>query len=93
MERLEAESAVESANFTAESADSTTDSVIVGRLPLLNMFNILKPLESADGNRPNITVGRWEMSSVGTGLKRNRWDRLNIFLKFHKSAVLYLSSA
>ena len=42
------QSAKELADFTAESVDSTTDSVIVYRLYLLNMFNILKPLESAD---------------------------------------------
>ena len=38
---------------------SSTDSVIVGRLSLSNMFNILRPLESADGNRPT-GIGRWE---------------------------------
>ena len=32
------------------------------------MFNILKPLEAADGNRPTIAVGRREMGLVGTGL-------------------------
>ena len=41
-----------SADSTAESADSATDSVIVGRLALSNVFNILNPLESADGSRP-----------------------------------------
>ena len=41
-----AESVVELADFTAESANSTTDSVVVGRLSL---FNVLNPLESADG--------------------------------------------
>ena len=43
-----AESAVESVDSIPESADYTTDSVIVGRLPLSNMFNILNPLELAD---------------------------------------------
>ena len=38
-----AESVVELAD-----SDSTTDSVIVGRLSVLNMFNILNPLKSAD---------------------------------------------
>ena len=47
---LAAESAVESADSIPESADSTTDFVIVGRLPVLNMFNIstLTLLPSAD---------------------------------------------
>ena len=43
-----AESAVELADLISELADYTTDFVIVGRLPLSNMFNILNPLESAD---------------------------------------------
>ena len=63
------ESAVESANSTAEWADSTTDSVIVGRLALSNMFNILSPLESTDGNRPIIGVGRRGIDQVDTILR------------------------
>ena len=55
---MELESAVESAN-----------SVIVGWLTLLNMFNILNPLESLDGSRPTIGVGWQEIGLVGTGLK------------------------
>ena len=62
-----AESAVESADSGIESADSTTDSVIVGRLSISNMFNILNPLESADGM--TIGVGRRQIGLVGTGLK------------------------
>ena len=65
---FEAESAVESADFIPESADSTTDFTLVGRLSISNMFNILKPLESADGNRPTIAVGRRQMGLVGAGL-------------------------
>ena len=61
-------SVIESADSIAESADSTTDSVIVSRLALLNMFDILPPLEPADGNRPTIAVGRREIGPVGTGL-------------------------
>ena len=41
-----AESVVESADSIPESADSTTDFVIVGRLPVLNMFNISTPIKS-----------------------------------------------
>ena len=51
--------------------DSTTDSEIVGRLSVLNMFNILKPLELADRNRPTIAVGRRQIGLVGTGLYSN----------------------
>ena len=46
----------------------TADSMIVGRLALSNMFNILNPLESVDGSRPTIGVGRREIAPVGTGL-------------------------
>ena len=63
------ELAVESADSTTESADSTIDSVIIGRLSLLNRFNILNPLESVDGGRPTIRVGRWKIALVGTDLE------------------------
>ena len=65
---LAAESAVESADSTPKSADYTTNSVIVCRLPLSNMFDILNPLESAYGNQPTVAVDRWEIVPVGTGL-------------------------
>ena len=42
---FEAESVVESAASLPESADSTTDFSIVGRLSISNMFDILKPLD------------------------------------------------
>ena len=45
-----AESAVESTDSIPEWADYTTDFVILCRLPLSNMFDILKPLESAEGS-------------------------------------------
>ena len=63
-----AESAVESSDSIPESADYTTDSVIVGRLPLSNMFTILNPLESADRNQLTIAVGHREIGPVGTAL-------------------------
>ena len=44
-----AELAVESADSIPESADYTTDSEIVGRLPLSNVSNIYNPLELTDG--------------------------------------------
>ena len=62
-----ADSIAESADSIAESADSTTNSVIVSRLSVLNMFDIMKPLESADGNRPTIAVGRRQNSLMGMG--------------------------
>ena len=40
-----------------ELANSTTYSVVVGRLPLLNTFNILSPLEMAD--YPNLPTANW----------------------------------
>ena len=63
-----AESAVESAVSFPEMAYYTTDLVIVGRLPLSNMFNISNPLESAYGSQPTIGVGRRQIGLVGTGL-------------------------
>ena len=33
------------------------------------MFDILNPLESADGSWPTIGVSRWKIGLVGTGLK------------------------
>ena len=53
----ELELAVESADSTTESAGCSTDSVIVGRLFVLNMFNILNPLELADGSWLTLGVG------------------------------------
>ena len=43
------ESSVESADSITEFADATTDSVMIGWLSILNLFNILNPPESADG--------------------------------------------
>ena len=54
--------------LAVESADSTINSVIVGQLPQLNMFDILNPLELADRNRPTIAVGRQQIGQVGLGL-------------------------
>ena len=53
---FEAELVVESADSIPESADSTTDLMIVGRLSISNMFNILNPL-SADSNSQ--LTGNW----------------------------------
>ena len=61
-----AESGVESADSIPELADYTTDSVIVGGLPLSNMF--LNALESDDWNQPNIGVGLRQIGLVGMGL-------------------------
>ena len=71
---LAAESAVESANSIPESADSTADFVIVIRLPVLNMFNISTPIQSADFSRSTIAVGGWQIGLVGMGLE---WARTN----------------
>ena len=43
-----AELVVESGDSNPESADSNTGFVIVGRLPVLNMFNISTPIQLAD---------------------------------------------
>ena len=63
-------SAIESTDSIEESVGSTTNFVIVGRLSVLNMFNTLKPLESAYGNRPTIAVVRWQIGLVGMGLNK-----------------------
>ena len=74
-----AELAVESANSILESADSTKDSVIVGRLSILNMFDILnlwsrpprvgRLLESADyWSRPTLeSADYWSRPTIGVG--------------------------
>ena len=49
---------------------STINFVIFRRLSLSNMFDILNPLESADGSWPTIGVSRRKIGLVGTGLKR-----------------------
>ena len=64
-----AELAVESADSKIESADSTTDSVIVGRLSILNTFNVLNPLESADSNEVcQLLESAEQIGLVGMGL-------------------------
>ena len=63
------ELAEESADSTIESDVSTTNSVIVSQLPLLNMFNILNPVGSANRNRLTIAGGRQQIGLVGMGLK------------------------
>ena len=39
---------IEPADSNPESAGSTGDFVLVGRLPVLNMFDISTPIQSAD---------------------------------------------
>ena len=55
--------------FQTPLADSTTDFMPVGRLPILNMFDICTPIQSADSNLPTIAVGRQQIVLVGIGLK------------------------
>ena len=43
LERSGLEAALKSVNFTPESDDFNADSIIVGRLALLLMFDILEP--------------------------------------------------
>ena len=57
-------SLLESANSSPESADSTTDFMTVGRLPVLNMFNI----QSADFGRLTIAIGQLQIGLVDMGL-------------------------
>ena len=47
---------LESTHSSPESTDSTTDFMIVGRLPILNMFDIYMPIQMADENRLSIAV-------------------------------------
>ena len=56
-------SAIESADSIGESADCTTNAVIVGQLSVSNMFNVLKPLEVANRHRPtaNWPSGYWPL--------------------------------
>ena len=66
---LAIESAVESADSSLESADSTTDFVIVGRLPVSDMSNISTPIQSADSSWPTIALGALQIGQVGMSLK------------------------
>ena len=59
---------VELADSIPESADSTTDFTIVGRLSISNMFNISTPTQLADSSRSTIAVGRLQIVLVGMGL-------------------------
>ena len=72
--------AVESADSTSESADSTTDSIII--VSLVNLVDILDPLESVDGNRLTIGVSQWQISPSRYGLS----------LGFTQNSNRYLSS-
>ena len=63
----EAESVIELADSNPESA---TDFMIDGRLPVLNLFNISTPIQSADSSRPSFAVGGLQIGLVGMGLKK-----------------------
>ena len=64
-----AESGVELAKSIPESADSTTDFVIIGQLPVLNMFTISTPIKLADSSQPTIAIGRLQIGLMHMGLK------------------------
>ena len=51
---LALESALELADSSPDLANSTNNFVIVGRLPISNMFNISTPIQSADSSQPTI---------------------------------------
>ena len=63
------ESVLESADSRSESADSTSDFMIVCQLPVSNMFNISTLIQSRDQSQLTIAVGRLQISLVGMGLK------------------------
>ena len=67
-----AELVVESAVSNPESADSTTYFVIVGRLPVSNLFNISTLIQLADPSQPTIAIGGLQICLVGMGLKGRR---------------------
>ena len=60
---------IESVDSIPELADSTTDMVIVGQLPVLNMFDISAPIQSANSSGLTIAVGRLQIGLVGMGLQ------------------------
>ena len=65
------ESAIKSADSNAKLADSSTNFVIVGRPPILNIFNILLSIQLANANWPPIADGRWQISLLGMDLVDN----------------------
>ena len=82
------ESTVESADSNTQLADSTTDSVIIGPLSLLNMFDILNPLELANGRQPTIGVGRRQIFLVGTGLNEFFFNLIHILVYTSQCCIL-----
>ena len=50
------ESPLESAHYTPELVDSTTNFMRVGQLPVLNMFNISTPIQLADSRQQTIVI-------------------------------------
>ena len=59
---------LESAVSCPESADSTTNFMIVGRLPLSNMFNISTPIRSADQSPVRVFISPPNVYMSNTGL-------------------------
>ena len=65
---LALESALESADYNAKSADFSADFVAVGLLPILNMLNIYMPISRPMGDycyRPTVnrSSGFWPLGS------------------------------
>ena len=86
-----AESVVESADSSSESADSTTDFMPVGRLPVLNMVNICTLIQSADENLPTFAVGRLQNVLVGMGLElQTHTDMKSLLKEVHSIFLLYI---
>ena len=72
-----------------QSADSTTDFVIVGRQPVLNMFNISTPIQSAYSSQRTIALSGLQIGLVGMGLKgrRTRADKMKLSVHLGKISV------
>ena len=64
---LALESALELADSSPDLANSSNEFVIVGRLPISNMFNISTPIQSADSSQPTIAVSGLQIGKVGMG--------------------------
>ena len=62
------ESVIELVDSSPDSANSTTNIMIVSRLPILNMFDIFTPIQSAVENRPNIAGGQLQIGLLEMGL-------------------------
>ena len=79
-------SMVKLADCKTESADCTTDSIIVSQRPMLNMFDICQPIKLANRNLLIIAIGHQQICHLVMGpyyppeVRSMKYCRLGIFM-------------